>query len=66
MMKVCDEELDYFLALDTEFADKVYGQEIQQHVAVLQRMAEVTKEQGQDELSAEVEGVLQKHMLNLR
>jgi hypothetical protein len=66
MTKVCDEELGYFLALDMEFADKIYGQEIQQHMAVLQRMAEVTKEQGQDELSAEVEEVLQKHMMNLR
>jgi hypothetical protein len=66
MTKICDEELEYFLALDTEFADKIYGQEIQQHMAVLQRMAEVTKEQGQDELSTEVEEVLQKHMLNLR
>ena len=66
MTKVCDEELEYYRTLDTEFADNFYGQEIQQHIAVLQRMSEVTREQGQDELSAKVETVLQKHMLNLQ
>ncbi len=66
MMKVCDDELTYFLSIDPGFADTYYATEMQQNIAVLQRMSEVTKENGQDELSKEVEDVLQFHMIGLQ
>ncbi|MCK4568825.1 MAG: DUF2723 domain-containing protein [Bacteroidales bacterium] len=62
MMDVCDQELAYFLRLDFEFADKYYSKEIQQDIAILQRMAEVTRDNGQDELADKVENILLKHM----
>ena len=62
MMDVCDQELSYFLSLDPEFADRIYGKEMQQDIAVLQRMAEVTRDNGQDDLADEVETILLNHM----
>jgi len=66
MMKVCDEELKYFLSMEPALADNYYSNEMQQNIAILQRMAEVTKEHGEDELSAELEEVLQMHMIGLQ
>jgi len=62
MMDVCDQELTYFLSLDPGFADRIYGKEMQQDIAVLQRMAEVTRDNGQDDLAEEVETILLNHM----
>ncbi len=62
MMDVCDQELSYFLSLDPDFADRIYGKEMQQDIAVLQRMAEVTRDNGQDDLADEVETILLNHM----
>jgi succinate dehydrogenase flavin-adding protein (antitoxin of CptAB toxin-antitoxin module) len=61
MMKVCDDELTYILSLDPLFADTYYSTQMQQHMAVLQRMVEVTKNKGEEELSEEVQAVLTKH-----
>ncbi len=66
MMDVCDQELSYFLNLDVEFADRYYSTEMQQNIAVLQRISEVTRDNGQDELSEEAEEILLKHMENLQ
>ncbi|MCD4724622.1 MAG: DUF2723 domain-containing protein [Bacteroidales bacterium] len=66
MVDVCDQELTYFLSLDPAFADTYYSAEMQQAVAVLQRMAEVTRENGQPELSEEIEAILMGHMEVLR
>ncbi len=66
MTKVCDEQLTYFLSLDVDFADTYYAKEMQQNIAVLQRMSEVARENGQEELSADVETILQTHMLALQ
>lgn len=66
MVDVCDQELTYFLSLDPAFADTYYSTEMQQAVAVLQRMAEVTRENGQPELSEEIEAILMGHMEVLR
>jgi succinate dehydrogenase flavin-adding protein (antitoxin of CptAB toxin-antitoxin module) len=62
MLDVCDQELGYFLAMDPQFAEKWYDKEMQQDVAILKRMAEVTKENGEEELSAEIEAVMVKHL----
>ncbi len=62
MMDVCDQELSYFLSLDPDFADRIYGKEMQQDIAILQRMAEVTRDNGQDDLADEVETILLNHM----
>jgi len=61
MMKVCDEELDYFLSLDPRFADAHYNTEMQQHMAVLRRMAEVTRNNGEEELADELDAIMMKH-----
>ncbi|RLD75932.1 MAG: hypothetical protein DRJ15_16245, partial [Bacteroidetes bacterium] len=66
MTKVCDEQLTYFLSLDVDFADTFYSKEMQQNIAVLQRMSEVARQNGQDELAADVETILQTHMLTLQ
>lgn len=66
MTEVCDEQLKYFLSLDVDFADTFYSQEMQQNIAVLQRMSEVARQNGQDELAADVETILQTHMLALQ
>ncbi len=62
LAEVCDEELAYYLSLDPEFADRYYGQEMQQDIAVLRRLAEVTLENGQEELSEEIEAMLMLHL----
>ena len=66
MMNVCDQELAYFLAIDPDLADTYYATEMQQNIAILQRMSEVTRNNGQDELSAELEEILQIHMTGLQ
>jgi MFS family permease len=62
MTQVCDEELDYYLSLDPAFADTWYSNEMQQDIAILQRMAEVTRGNGQEELAAEIEAVVVRHL----
>jgi len=62
MMDVCDQELTYFLSLEVDFADRYYASEMQQDIAVLQRIAEVARDNGQDELSEEAEALLFKHL----
>jgi len=66
MIEVCDQELTYFLSLEPDFADRIYATEMQQNIAVLQRIAEVTRDNGQDELSEEVENILLNHMESLQ
>jgi len=61
MLKTCDEQLTYILALDPVFADAYYSTEIQQNMAILQRMTEVTLKNGEEELSVEVEAILMRH-----
>lgn len=62
LMEVCDEQLHYFLSLDPAFADAVYSQEMQQNMAILQRLAEVTREQGENELADEIDAIMMGHM----
>jgi hypothetical protein len=62
MMTVCDEELTYFMSLDPAFADAYYSTEMNQHMAVLQRMAEVTRNNEEEELADELDAMLMKHM----
>ena len=62
MMTLCDEELTYILSLDPLFADAYYSTKMQQHMAVLQRMAEVTRNNEEDELADELDAILMKHM----
>ena len=61
MMKVCDEELDYILSLDPLFADAYYSTQMNQHMAVLRRMAEVTRNNDEEELADELDAILMKH-----
>lgn len=62
LTETCDQELTYFLGLDPAFADTYYGTDMEQNLAILRRMAEVTRENGQQELSEEVEAIIMKHM----
>ena len=61
MLKTCDDELTYILGLDPLFAETYFSTEMQQHMAVLQRMAEVTKAHGEEELSAEIQAAIDRH-----
>ncbi|MEN8223824.1 MAG: DUF2723 domain-containing protein [Bacteroidota bacterium] len=61
MTEICDQELSYILSLDPMFADAYYSTKMQQHIAVLKRMVEVTRNNGEDELSEEVDAILMKH-----
>ncbi|MDT8392633.1 MAG: DUF2723 domain-containing protein [Bacteroidales bacterium] len=62
LLDVCDQELTYFLSLDPAFADALYSTEMQQDIAMLRRIVEVTEMNDQQELSDEAEAILMKHM----
>jgi hypothetical protein len=66
LFKVCDDELSYYLALEPAFADKYYSSEMQQNLALLQHLAEVTRKHGDIELSEEIESILEGHMMALQ
>ena len=66
MIKVCDDELTYYLALQPAFADTYYSTEMQQNLAVLQHLAEVTRRHGDEELSNKIEDILEGHMMVLQ
>jgi len=66
MIKVCDDELTYYLALQPAFADTYYSTEMQQNLAILQHLAEVTRRNGDEELSNKIEDILEGHMMALQ
>jgi hypothetical protein len=62
LLEVCDQELTYFLSIDPALADAIYSTEMQQDIAILRRIVEVTELNDQLELSEEAEAILMKHL----
>jgi len=57
MAEVYEQNLDYYNSLSRDFSQKHYSNDMQRALAIINRLGEIAKENGQTELGAEIDSI---------